>query len=195
MPEIRAEQGGRPLRVAVAVSRYNETVTRGLLAGATGALREAGVADADVTVVHVPGALELPVTLSALARTRRYDALVALGAVIRGETDHYRLVCDEATRGCGQVALESGLPVGFGVLTCDTLALALERAGATPKNKGAEAARSAVETARLLDAVRAGPVARPAGVEGRASAVRTGTRARAHKPPPLPPPRELQEGA
>ncbi|MHC5209562.1 MAG: 6,7-dimethyl-8-ribityllumazine synthase [Planctomycetota bacterium] len=154
MPEIRGASDGRPLRVAVAVSRYNETVTRGLTEGALGALRECGVADEDVTVVHVPGALELPVTLSVLAQTGRYDALVALGAVIRGETDHYRIVCDETTRGCGQVAIDSGLALGFGVLTCETLALARARSGPTAKNKGAEAARSAVETAYLLHAVR-----------------------------------------
>jgi len=164
MPEIRGQTDGRPLSVAVAVSRYNETVTRGLLAGATGALREAGVADADVTVVHVPGALELPVTLSALARTRRYDALVALGAVIRGETDHYLHVCAETTRGCGSVARRCGVPGGFGVLTCETLAQARERAAPTPKNKGREAALTAVETARLLAAIRAG--APPGGGDG-----------------------------
>jgi 6,7-dimethyl-8-ribityllumazine synthase len=154
MPEIRGDADGRPLRVAVAVSRYNETVTRGLLEGARAALREGGIADDDVTVVHVPGALELPVVLAALAATGRFDALVALGAVIRGETDHYRHVCEETVRGCGQVALDSGLAVGFGVLTCETLALARDRSGPPAKNKGAEAARSALETARLLHAVR-----------------------------------------
>jgi 6,7-dimethyl-8-ribityllumazine synthase len=193
MPEIRGQTDGRPLSVAVAVSRYNETVTRGLLDGALAALRECGVADADVTVVHVPGALELPVTLAVLARTKRYDALVALGAVIEGETEHYRLVCDEATRGCGQVALESGLPVGFGILTCGTLALAQARSGATRKNKGAEAARSAVETARLLAAVKAGPDARPTGFAARTSSARR--RTRDEQAPPLRPPRELEEGA
>jgi len=146
---------GASMRVSIAVSRYNETVTAGLLRGALDALAECGVADDDVTIAHVPGALELPLAADALARDGA-DAVVVLGAVIRGETDHYRLVCDEATRGCGGVALARGVPVGFGVLTCATLAQARERSAPTPKNKGREAALGAVETARLLAALRAG---------------------------------------
>jgi 6,7-dimethyl-8-ribityllumazine synthase len=154
MREYRGTLDGRRLRVAIAVSRYNESVTRGLLEGARAALAECGVPDAAVDVAHVPGALELPVAARELALSGRYDAVVALGAVIRGETDHYEHVCAEATRGCGQVALQTGVPVGFGVLTCETLAQARDRSTTPAKNKGAEAARSAIETANLLAGLR-----------------------------------------
>jgi len=155
MREYRGKLDGQPLRVAIAVSRYNETVTRGLLEGARAALAECGVRPDAVDVAHVPGALELPLVARELALGGRYDAVVALGAVIRGETDHYAYVCAETARGCAQVALETGVPVGFGVLTCETLAQARDRSTASGKNKGAEAARSAVETANLLAELRA----------------------------------------
>lgn len=150
MTEIRGSSDGTGLRVAVAVSRYNETVTRGLLSGALDALTESGVAEADVTVVHVPGALELPLTAKALAASGDVDAVIVLGAVIRGQTDHYDYVCSETTRGCGQAALDTGVPVLFGVLTCDNLAQARDRSTSAAKNKGCEAARSAVEMTSLL---------------------------------------------
>lgn len=154
MREYRGSLDGRPLRVAIAVSRYNETVTRGLLEGARAGLAECGVPSDAIDVAHVPGALELPVAARELALSGRYDALVVLGAVIRGETDHYDYVCAETTRGCGTIALETGVPVGFGVLTCETLAQARDRSTTPAKNKGAEAARSAIETANLLNALR-----------------------------------------
>jgi len=154
MREYRGTLDGQPLRVAIAVSRYNETITRGLLDGARAALAECGVQPDAIDVAHVPGALELPVVARALALSGRYDAVVALGAVIRGETDHYAYVCAETARGCSQVALETGVPVGFGVLTCETLAQARDRASTPAKNKGGEAARSAVETANLLASLR-----------------------------------------
>jgi len=155
MREIRGPLDGSRLRVALVVSRFNESVTRGLRDGALEELRALKVPDERITVCEVPGALEIPVVALALARAGRHDAVIALGAVIRGETDHYEHVCAEATRGCGAAALATGVPVAFGVLTCETLAQARERSGAGPKNKGREAARAAVETAGLLLALKA----------------------------------------
>jgi 6,7-dimethyl-8-ribityllumazine synthase len=150
MHERRASLDGRRLRIALVVSRYNESVTRGLREGALAELAELGVPDGQITVCEVPGALEIPVVARGFLLGARADAVVALGCVIRGETDHYEHVCAECARGCGQVALETGRPVAFGVLTCESLAQARDRSGAGPKNKGREAARAAVETANLL---------------------------------------------
>jgi len=154
MREYRGTLEGQGLRVAIAVSRYNESVTRGLLEGALAALAECGVPTDAVGVAHVPGALELPIAARELALGGRWDAVIALGAVIRGETDHYAYVCAESARGCAAVALETGVPVAFGVLTCETLAQARDRSTTPSKNKGGEAARSAVETANLLRSLR-----------------------------------------
>jgi 6,7-dimethyl-8-ribityllumazine synthase len=155
MRELRGTLDGSRLRVAVVVSRYNESVTRGLQTGALDELRALAVAEERITLCEVPGALEIPVLARALAQSGAQDAIVALGCVIRGETDHYDYVCSETVRGCGEVALATGVPVAFGVLTCETLAQARDRSGAGPRNKGREAARAAVETAGLLLALRA----------------------------------------
>ena len=138
---------GKGRRIAIAVSRFNSDVTEKLLDGALAALRRAGVADRDVTVVHVPGSFELPLAAQTLARTRRHDAVVALGAVIRGETDHYDHVCRAAQEGLMRVGLDERLPVLFGVLTCDTERQALARAGGRHGNKGADVA---VDALRLI---------------------------------------------
>ena len=140
----------RQSRVAVLVSRYNEIVTSRLLDGARQCLREKGVTDAQVDVVWVPGAFELPVAAETAAASGRYAALVALGCVIRGETPHFEYVAGEATRGLGNVALAHELPVGFGVLTTDTLDQAMARAGGAAGNKGYEAAAAALTTADVL---------------------------------------------
>lgn len=140
----------RQSRVAVLVSRYNEIVTARLLDGARQCLREKGVPEAHVDVVWVPGAFELPVAAETAAASGRYAALVALGCVIRGETPHFEFVAGEATRGLGNVALAHQLPVGFGVLTTDTLEQALARAGGAAGNKGYEAADAALTTADVL---------------------------------------------
>ena len=150
MQEIRGSLEGDGLRVAVVVSRYNETVTKGLLQGALDVLGECHVHTDDVTVVHVPGALELPLMCSLMAGSGEYDAVIALGAVIRGETDHYDYVCTEVTRGCGLTSLDFGVPVAFGVLTCENLAQARDRSTAPAKNKGCEAARTALEMANVV---------------------------------------------
>lgn len=146
-----APSAPRGRRVAVIVSRFNETVTTRLLEGARAALRRAAVDDTQVDVFWVPGAFELPVAAEAAAASERYDAIVALGCVIRGETAHFEYVAGEAARGLGNVALAHRIAVGFGVLTTDTEVQALARAGGLAGNKGAEAAEAALETAKVLD--------------------------------------------
>lgn len=145
----RARPDGHGLRVAIAVARFNHEVTERLLEGALTALREAGVDGQHVTVAEVPGAFELPLACRWLAATQRYDAVVALGAVIRGDTDHYDYVCSAATDGLLRVTLDAGLPVAFGVLTCDDEEQAMERAGGAHGNKGADVALAALEMVRL----------------------------------------------
>jgi 6,7-dimethyl-8-ribityllumazine synthase len=136
-------------RFGVAAARTNDLVVSRLLDGALDAFRRTGASDADVVVVRTPGAWELPLVLRDLGRSGRFDALVALGAVIRGGTPHFEYVAAETAKGVFQVSLELDLPVSFGVLTCDTFEQALERSGAKAGNKGFEAAMAAVESADL----------------------------------------------
>ncbi len=138
------------LRFAVVVSRFNELITSQLLQGALEALRRHGAADEDVTVAWVPGAFEIPVAASRMARTGRFDAVIAIGAVIRGATAHFDYVAGGAASGVSQAALQSGVPVIFGILTTDTIEQALERAGTKAGNKGWDAAVAAVEMANLM---------------------------------------------
>ena len=144
---MTASKRGPSERVGVLVSRYNETVTDRLLAGARACLAERGVAAEAVDVVRLPGAWELPFAARELAQRGCYRAIVALGAVIRGETAHFEYVAGEASRGLMDVALRYGVPVGFGLLTCDTLEQALARAGGEAGNKGYEAAAAALDAA------------------------------------------------
>jgi len=146
---LKALPHGDRRRVGLVVARFNGDIGEGLLAGAMRALREAGVAEDDVTIVSVPGALEIPLALQRLAQTRAYDALVALGAVIRGETYHFEIVSNESASGLTTVALDFGIPVGNGVLTCDTDA----QAHARMDTKGAEAALAALELANLFEQI------------------------------------------
>ncbi|GAA5167982.1 6,7-dimethyl-8-ribityllumazine synthase [Ornithinimicrobium tianjinense] len=145
---------GTGLRVAVVAASWHTTVMDGLLDGAHRGLADAGVAPEDVRVVRVPGSFELPVACAQLARSGRYDALVALGVVVRGGTPHFDYVCQAATTGLTQVAVETGVPVGFGVLTCDDDQQALDRAGlpGSSEDKGHEAATAAVATVVALSA-------------------------------------------
>ena len=136
---------------AIVQSRFNPSIGKGLLAGALRALKEARVADDRITVVTVPGALEAPLALQRLAQSGHYDALVALGAVIRGDTYHFDIVANESASGISGVQLEFGIPIGNGVLTCDTDAQAEARMDA----KGYEAAMASLELANLLDAIDA----------------------------------------
>jgi 6,7-dimethyl-8-ribityllumazine synthase len=140
---------GRAQRVAIVQSRFNATIGEGLLKGALRALAEARVDDAHITLVTVPGALETPLALQRLAQTRQYDALVALGAVIRGDTYHFEIVANESASGIAGVQLECGIPVGNGILTCDTE----RQAEARMDTKGYEAALAAIELANLLAAI------------------------------------------
>ena len=138
---------GHERRVGLVLSRFNAPIGEGLLAGALRALREAGVPDAAVTLVSVPGALETPQALQRLAQSGEYDALVALGAVIRGETYHFEIVANESARGVAEVALQFGVPIGNAILTCDTDEQAQQRMDA----KGYEAVQAALELANLFD--------------------------------------------
>jgi len=141
---------GRGLKVAIVFSRFNDFISERLLQGAIDCLVRHGVADGDVTVAHVPGALEIPVTARRLALSRRYDAIICVGSVIRGETSHYDQVCAEVARGVAAAALESGKPVTFGVLTTENLHQAIERAGAKGGNRGWDAALAAIEMVSLF---------------------------------------------
>ena len=147
---------GHGLRVGVAVARFNDFVTRPLLTGALETLARHGVQDAAISVAWVPGAFELPVIAKALAQSGRYDAVICLGAVIRGETDHYEMVAGQAASGIAAVGLETGVPAIFGVLTADNMDQAVNRAGGKAGNIGSNAAAAAIETARLLQAIRTG---------------------------------------
>jgi 6,7-dimethyl-8-ribityllumazine synthase len=138
------------LKVALVVSRFNSLITEQLLAGAVDTLRRHGVDDADLDVFRCPGTFELPALLKRVVASGRHDAVIALGAVIRGGTPHFEYVAGEATKGVAQVAMEAGCAVTMGVLTCDTMEQALERAGVKAGNKGAEAAAAAIEQAQVL---------------------------------------------
>lgn len=151
------EYAGRPRatgRVAILVSRYNELITARLLQGALDCCHEAGVGEADHDIIWVPGAFELGAAAAAAVATGRYACLVALGAVIRGETAHFQYVADAATRGLGQVAVRTMVPVGFGLLTVDSLDQALARSGGASGNKGYEAAAAALSCADLFEQLR-----------------------------------------
>lgn len=140
----------RDARVCIVAARFNDRIVEDLVRGALDALRRHGVAEAAVDVVRVPGAFELPLAAKRVARTRQYDAIVALGVVIRGATPHFDYVCGECAAGLNRVSLEFDIPVGFGVLTCDTVDQAIERSGVKHGNKGADAALAAIEMVSLL---------------------------------------------
>jgi 6,7-dimethyl-8-ribityllumazine synthase len=151
---FQATPSGDGLRIGIALARFNRAVTDRLLAGALEALAAHGVADDAVDVASVPGAFELPLCAQRLAMTGRYDALVCLGAVVRGETPHFDFVAGEAASGISAVARQHDLPVAFGVLTTDTMEQALARAGGDAGNKGYEAALTALEMVQVLRAVQ-----------------------------------------
>jgi 6,7-dimethyl-8-ribityllumazine synthase len=140
----------RDLRIACVASRFNDNVVEALLRGALETLKRHGLPEKQVEIVRVPGAFEIPLVLRRLAMSRRYDALIALGAVIRGDTPHFDYVAGECAAGIGRVALETGVPIAFGVLTTDTVEQATDRAGGKGGNKGADAALTAIEMVNLL---------------------------------------------
>ncbi len=147
MRDLHGESTGRGLRIAIAYARFNEFVGERLLSGALGALARAGVADSAITLARVPGCFELPLTARKLAAD--HDAVICLGVLVKGETPHFEYIAGECTRGIGDAALVSGVPVIYGVLTTLTLEAAIDRAGGKMGNKGAEAAQAAVEMANL----------------------------------------------
>lgn len=156
MSTFEGDFDGTGLRIAVVTARFNDLVTTELLRGCLDALPRHGVRPDDIHTSEVPGARELPVAARALAKTGRYDAIVALGCVIRGETAHFDWVAGEASAGLGRVATETGVPVAFGVLTTEDLEQALQRAGGKHGNAGWEAALTAIETANTLVRIEKG---------------------------------------
>jgi 6,7-dimethyl-8-ribityllumazine synthase len=147
---IEGDHLARDLRFAIVASRFNEFIVESLIRGAIETLQRHGAAEKQIELVRVPGAFEMPLTVKKLLAARRHDAVIALGAVIRGATPHFQYVAGECASGLSRVALESGVPIAFGVLTTDTIEQAVERAGAKSGNKGAEAAVTAIEMANLL---------------------------------------------
>ncbi|HXZ31726.1 MAG TPA: 6,7-dimethyl-8-ribityllumazine synthase [Terriglobales bacterium] len=141
------------LRFAIVVSRFNEFITERLLRSAYDGLVRSGASEKNVTIVRVPGSFEIPSAARTLAETKKYNAIICLGCLLRGDTAHYDVIVNEVTRGIGQSAQETGVPHAFGVLTCDTLEQAIDRAGLKMGNKGQEAALAAVEMANLKRAV------------------------------------------
>ena len=151
---LQGSPTGDGMRIGIALARFNQAVTDRLLAGALEALVQQGVADDAIDVATVPGAFELPLCAQRLASTGRYDALICLGAVVRGETPHFDFVAGEAARGIAEVSRRFDLPMAFGVLTTDTIEQALARAGGDRGNKGAEAALTALEMVQVLREVQ-----------------------------------------
>lgn len=139
-----------PGRFALIAARFNATIVNGLVAGALDALKRHGVADSAIDIIHVPGSFEIPLVAQRLAGSRSYSAVICLGAVIRGDTTHYDHVAGEAAGGVARAGLGTGVPVIFGILTCETLEQAMDRAGAKAGNKGWDAAMAAIEMVNLL---------------------------------------------
>ena len=152
--ELKGDLQGQGLRIAIIAARFNELITLRLVEGAQDALARHGVNDEDTLTAWVPGSFELPVAAKALAETGQYDSIVCLGTVIRGETTHYDMVAGNASGGIGRVALETGVPVMFGVLTTENMDQAINRAGGKAGNLGYNAAVGAIEMARLLQAMK-----------------------------------------
>ena len=150
--ELKGDMNGQGLHVGVVVARFNEVITRKLLDSALETLVRHGVRDEDITVGWVPGSFELPVVAKAMAKSGRYHAVICLGAVIRGETSHYDMVASQTAGGISSIALETGVPTIFGVLTTENMEQALNRAGGKSGNMGATTAVTAIETARIIEA-------------------------------------------
>ncbi|WP_272699629.1 6,7-dimethyl-8-ribityllumazine synthase [Desulfovibrio sp. Fe33] len=139
------------LKIAIVAARFNDFIVDRLISGAVDYLVRHGAAEADLTLVRLPGAFELPIAAQKLARSGNYDGIVVLGAVIRGATPHFDYVCSECAKGVAHSTMETGVPMGFGLLTCDSLDQAIERAGSKGGNKGVEAASAMLETIRVLE--------------------------------------------
>lgn len=151
---IEGNLDAKGLSFGIVVSRFNSFICERLLEGAIDALVRHGASEADITVARIPGAFEIPLAAKSMAASRKFDAIICLGAVIRGSTPHFDYVASEVSKGVASVSLESGLPIAFGVLTTDTIEQAVERAGTKAGNKGFEAAVTAIETANVLKAMK-----------------------------------------
>ncbi|MBM4042740.1 MAG: 6,7-dimethyl-8-ribityllumazine synthase [Planctomycetes bacterium] len=157
MPKIiEGELSAKGLRVGIVVSRFNDFITSRLLGGALDALQRSGAADGDITVARVPGAREIPAVAKQMADSGKFDAVICLGAVIRGSTPHFDYVAAESSKGVAELALHAGLPVIYGILTTDTIEQAVERAGTKAGNRGYDAAIAAIEMASLLKQLKQG---------------------------------------
>lgn len=150
---IEGNLDAKGLSFGIVVSRFNSFICERLLEGAIDALVRHGASDADITVARIPGAFEIPLAAKTMAASKKFDAVICLGAVIRGSTPHFEYVSSEVSKGVASVSLESGVPVAFGVLTTDTIEQAVERAGTKAGNKGFEAAVTAIETVNVLKAL------------------------------------------
>lgn len=153
MKEIAGQMVVKGKQFAIVVSRFNELVSKEMVGGAFDTLLRHGVKESEVTTVWTPGSFEIPLIAKKLAEKKKYDAIICLGAVIRGDTPHFDYIAAEATKGIAQVGLQSGIPVVFGVLTVDTLEQAFERAGSKAGNKGRQAAETAIEMVSLTDQI------------------------------------------
>ena len=150
---VEGTKDARGLKIGIIVSRFNHFVTEKLLDGAIDAFKSHGGAEEDLTIVRVPGAFEIPLVLERMASGGKYDALVCLGAVIRGDTPHFEYVCDAVTRGIGDAVRAYKIPIGFGVLTTDNVQQAMDRAGTKDGNKGYEALLTAVEMIHVIERI------------------------------------------
>jgi 6,7-dimethyl-8-ribityllumazine synthase len=158
MREIKGKLVARESSIGIVVGRFNEAITKNLLEGAIDTLKRCGLEDDSITVVWVPGAFELPLAAKTLCKTGSFDAVICLGAVIRGATPHFDYVCAQAASGIAQVSLDTEIPVVFGVLTTETIEQAVERSGTKAGNKGSDSALCAIEMANLLHTIELSPV-------------------------------------
>ncbi|GHV50671.1 6,7-dimethyl-8-ribityllumazine synthase [Deltaproteobacteria bacterium] len=147
---IEGQLNADGLQFAIVAARFNDFIVDRLISGAIDYLTRHGARDSDITIIRVPGAFEMPVVCQKIAKNGKFDGIIALGAVIRGATPHFDFVANEATKGLAHISLETGIPVGFGLLTCDNLEQAIERAGSKAGNKGVEAAAAVMETIRVI---------------------------------------------
>ena len=150
MNVLEGKYAGEGLKIGIVASRFNEFITTKLIGGAEDCLKRHGVKESDITLAWVPGAFEIPVVAKKMAESDKYDAVICLGAVIRGATYHYEMVCNEAAKGIAQTSMATGKPVLFGVITTDTIEQAIERAGTKAGNKGYDCAMSAIEMANMF---------------------------------------------
>lgn len=150
MKVLEGNFSGKGLRIGIVAGRFNEFITSKLIGGAEDALRRHEVSEDNITLAWVPGAFEIPIAVKKMVESKKYDAVIALGAVIKGATPHFDYVCSEVSKGCATISLESGLPVMFGVLTTNSIEEAIERAGTKAGNKGFDVANGAIEMCNLL---------------------------------------------